>query len=290
VRLFSSGKLLKRLRQLAYLASHPASHRDCATVIRDSRLSRDWSAPFKYLGEHLALSLDTERRREALIEHYSALGEILAIDAAEQLRDGMVIWRKEITGEPPMQIILEQSRLAPMEGELQLRFSFKSSLCVLTFLVVRGETFGAGRERAIFIGGVQGRPGAREEMREAARLNGEIAPTAMLLLATQALASVAGIQAIIGVAEEDHVSMSYSPAQIIFNYSTFWTQAGGERVGSHYRIPIHTPQRPLSEIPLGHRRRTRLKREAKQRVRESLEQRLRTIIRAQFEPCAAAAL
>jgi uncharacterized protein VirK/YbjX len=170
-----------------------------------------------------------------------------------------------------------------MEGELQLRFSFRSDLCVLTFLVVRGETFNAGCPRALFIGGVQGRPGGREEMRDAARANDEIAPPTMLMLAVQAIGKAIGAEVIIGVAEDDHISTSYSPARLMFDYSRFWSEAGGERNGSYYRIPIDTPAKPLSEIPLTHRRRTKRKREAKQRAKLLIAHRLRSVIQARFD-------
>lgn len=277
-RILSSRKLLKRLRQAVYLGSHPLSHYRCASVIRDSELTTDRLVSLKYLGDHLALSLETHERRQALIGHYSALPELLQPDVRGRLAEGVLLWTKELAGSHRLGLFLEHSTLAPMEGELQLRFSFKSDLYVLTFLLAPGHLFGSECDSVLFIGGVQGGIGVREEMREASRLNGEISPAAMLILAVQAIAKVMGVDELIAISERDHISMSYSPAKIKFNYAQFWEQAGGQRVGTYYRIPIDTRHRALSDIPLAHRRRTKRKREEKKLVQESIEERLREII------------
>lgn len=282
-RILSSRKLLKRLRQAVYLGSHPLSHYRCASIIRESRLATDFLIPLKYLGDHLALSLETGQRREALMGHYAALPRILKPQIGCELSRGILLWKKEMKNDlPPLCLFLEPSTLAPMEGELQLRFSFESDLYVLTFLLAPGSVFGSDCARVLFIGGVQGGLDVRQEMREASKLNSEISPAAMLILAVQAIARVMGVGELIAVAEHDHISMSYSPAKIKFDYGRFWAEAGGARAGRHYRIPMGNWQRPLSAIPLAHRKRTRRKREAKDLVRESIQDRLREIVTPEF--------
>jgi uncharacterized protein VirK/YbjX len=262
---------------MVYLGSHPFSHYRCARIIRGSRLTRDPFIPLKYLGDHLALSLDAPQRREALMGHYDALPKLLDPAAHNRLREGLVLWRRQvIDGGPPLTIILETSKLAPMEGELQVRFSFRSDLYVLTFLLAPGSIFGLDRERVLFIGGVQGRVGAREEVREASRLNSEISPAAMLIMAVQAIAKTMQVDELIAIGENDHISMSYSPSKIMFDYRRFWTEVGGHRLGAHYRLPL---EKPLSEVSLSHRSRARRRREAKSLVKESIEHRLRQAAR-----------
>jgi len=269
---------------MAYLGLHPFSHHRCALIIRESRLAGDPLIPLKYLGDHLALSLRTAQRREALERHYAKLPDMLRADSADQLRKGVLIWQKELPdGRPPLSIILEASKLAPMEGELQLRFSFRSDLFVLTFLLTSGQIFDIDCEDVLFIGGMQGRVGAREEMREACKSNGEISPATMLILAIQAIGKVMQVGELIAIDEDDQVSMGYSRPRISFDYRGFWTEAGGVRRGRHYAIPVETPQKPLSEITLSHRARTRRKREAKAFVRRTIENRLRQIFRPRVE-------
>ena len=166
-----------------------------------------------------------------------------------------------------------------MEGELQLTFSFRTELFVLTFLLAPGKVFDVDAEAVLFIGGVQGRIGGREEMREASKRNGEISPAAMLILTVQAFADAIGVDQLIAIGNDDHVATAYSPSGILFDYHRFWSEVGGKRSGRYYRIPVESPSKPLSEIPLTHRGRTKRKREAKAQIRGTLERRLRQILK-----------
>jgi uncharacterized protein VirK/YbjX len=274
-RLLDSRKLLKRLRQAAYLAMHPVSHGRFVAGIRRSGVFVDGITPLKYVGDHLALSLTPSERRQALAAHYAALPRLLKPCCAAELTQGVQVWRKTVGEDlPDLTIALEQSRLAPMEGELQLRFSFRSDLCALTFLIAPGSLFGSAAKKVLFIGGIQGRMGARAEVREASRLNDEISPAAMLILTVQAIAEKFGVGEIVGVGEEEHISLSYVRTRIAFDYQRFWLKAGGVRIGRHYRLPLHSTPKPLSSVPLSHRSRARRRREAKALVRQSIERRL----------------
>lgn len=217
--------------------------------------------------------------------HYDALPKLLHPVAGNRLSNGLTIWQRRIRGNAPaLSIILEPSKLAPMEGELQLRFSFRSDLYVLTFLLAPGHVFGLECGRVLFIGGVQGTVGSREEMREASRLNCEISPAAMLIIAAQAVGKITQVDELIAIGEDDHISMGYSPSKIMFDYRRFWTEVGGERLGRHYRLPLDAVQKPLSEVSLTHRSRARRRREAKDLVRKSIEHRLRQIISTRPDP------
>ena len=274
----SRGKLLKRFLQLSYLARHPISHARCVTTVARSRLSSSPAAAFRYLGDHLALSLATSRRREALEGHHSIALATFSSAAARRIRKGAVLWRRETAEGPPLTIVLEPSKLAPMEGELQLSFSFRSELYVLTFLLAPGRVFGSSNPKILFIGGLQGRLGRLKEIREASKRNREIAPTTMLLLAVQAIARELGADELIAVGEDDQISMSYSASMMGFDYRAFWTDVGGSRNGRFYSLPLEQVHRPLSETPATHRSRTRRKREEKQRVVQDLERHLRQLV------------
>lgn len=271
-------KPLKRLGQLAYLVAHPVAHRRCMATMAKSKLTSSALDSFKYLGDHLALSLRTSQRREALEQHHSIIVEALSNGAANSIREGVVIWKRDLPGKPPLSLVLGPSKLAPMEGELQLTFSFRSDLHVLTFLFAPGHVFNSQSAKVLFIGGLQGRFGARQEVREASKLNHEIAPATMLILAVRAIARAIGANQILAVAETEQISMSYSPQAVRFDYQSFWEELGGTRQGSYYSIPIEAPHKSLSAVPLTHRSRAKRKREEKARIRDSIEASIRDLL------------
>lgn len=276
-RLVSARKLVKRVRQLARLGAHPVKYRHCLRIVRDSGLATDHLAALKYVGDHLALSLSAAQRREALESHYALLPRLLRPGLKHALRGGALIWSKQVAGDlPPLSISLEPSKLAPMEGELQLRFSFKTDLCVLTFLIAPGHIFGANIATVLFIGGLQGRIASRDEIREASRANDEVSPAAMVILSVQLLAKIMQMDALIAITDAEHISRRYS--KITFDYARIWREAGGVPLGPFYRLPLESPQKPLSEIPRSHRYRTRRRREAKKAIRTAIETRLRQLV------------
>ena len=270
-------RLLRRIRQTAYLSSHPIRHRACANIIRSSQLYLDRKTSFKYVGDHLALGLNPSQRREILATHYSVFPNFLQPAWVAELRGGVPIWRKRVgDGLPDLRITMEISKHAPMEGELQLKFSFIKDLCVLTFTIAPGKIFGIPGSMVLFIGGVQGGIGIREEVRQAARLNDEISPALILILAVQALAEAINVAEIIAVGENEQISRRY--AQMSFDYEQFWTKVGGTRRGNHYRLPMHSPQKPLSFVTANHRSRARRRRETKAAIRQMLDKRFRELL------------
>ena len=271
-------KPLKRIRQLAYMCCHPVSHYRCVSSILKSRLADDPAISFKYLGDHLALSLQAHQRRQALASHYELLPTVLQSTALTKLNEGLPIWQKAVAGYPPLSITLEPSTFAPMEGELQLRFSFRTDLCVLTFLLTSGTVFGEASSPILFIGGVQGRVGTQSELREACKLNGEISPSAMLLLAVRTVGRAMGVTEILAIGEEDQISVAFARSKIKFDYRAIWTSAGGIKRGWYYGIPFEQPPRPIVETSRSHRSRTRRRPAAKSILREAIEQQLETLI------------
>ena len=270
------------MRQFAYLASHPASHGECAAVVRESGVAVNALAPLKYLGGYLAASLDTPQRREVLEAHYDRVKRVLPPNVREHLGEGVLVWRKELEGDdPPLSIFLETARFAPMEGELELRFSFRSDLFVLTFVLAPGHLFGSDRQTVLVIGGLQGKFFGREEMREASKLNCEISPAIMLVIAIQVLAEVIQVGELIAVGEADHNAMRHAPDKVKLDYCRFWTDVGGIRRDRHYRLPFELEFKPLSATSASHRRRTKRKREAKSLVRRTIDQRLRELLKPQ---------
>ena len=281
------GKLFKRFRQLAYLGSHPIEHRECDRAVRASGFASPL-VRFKYLGSYLALSMRTADRRRALASHYRQLHRRVSTAFRKQLGDGILLWEREIgNGEPPLRIILEPAILAPMEGELQLRFAFRSDLFVLTFMLADGQPFNSDAASLLFIGGAQGGYYRREETREAAKLNGEIAPSAMLMVAVQELAKALEVEALIAVSGKNHVSNSYAASQILLDFDRLWSEVGGIADPDYYRLPQENMAKSLAEVAKTHRSRARRKREAKALIRRSIEEKLSALLRRPSEEAVA---
>src|SRR5690348_15617839 len=89
--------MLKRLRQILYVATHPISHQRCQEVVRRSGLAADALTSLKYVGNHLALSLKASDRRLALTSHYALLPRIVGPSETSRFHDGILIWRKHLT-------------------------------------------------------------------------------------------------------------------------------------------------------------------------------------------------
>jgi uncharacterized protein VirK/YbjX len=278
------GKLRKRARQLLTLGLNLSDHWRCSAAIQRSRAAGvvpdNPMIPFKYLGDYLSLSMSTTARRQALVGHYERLASMAGI-AGDHVSwcDSILLWEIEGGAYSPLSIFLEPAQLAPMEGELQLRFaSGRRNMFTLTFLFAPGDLFASPYQTILFIGGVQGGMDCRVEMRRAAKENGEIAPAAMLLLTIRALAKVLDIGQIFAVAEEDQIAASYATEKMKLDYRDFWSQAGGVRQGHFYLLDNESIAKPLREIPTTHRSRTKRKREHKARIREAIEARLRLLL------------
>jgi uncharacterized protein VirK/YbjX len=216
-------------------------------------------------------------RRRALAGHYRRLEAIAcASPGLDGWCDGMLLWEAPTEGEHSLGVFLEPAKFAPMEGELQLRFAWgRRNLFTLTFLFAPGDLFANPADTILFIGGVQGAVDCRVEMREAAKSNGEIAPAVMLLLTIRALAKILDIEQIVAAGEEEQISKSYASDRMKLDYRKFWTEAGGLRRGSYYILPIENIEKPLHEIPISHRSRTRRKRERKRHISDAIETQLR---------------
>jgi uncharacterized protein VirK/YbjX len=277
-KVFRGGKIAKRLAQIAYLCAHPIEHFRCVSAIRKCGMPAGLNA-MKYLGDYLTRTLAPARRRDALRSHYERLRYFIPPLTPSDLQEGVLIWTRHVAADgPPLRLVLEPARYAAMEGELQLRFAFKSDLYVLTFLFAAGHIFERQDPTVIFIGGVQGLIGAREEIREAAKLNGEIDPATMLIIALQALAAGTGVDEIIAVGEEDQVSMGYAREKISLDYRGFWLDLGAAPCGRHYRLPLTFTHKPLAEIPGPHRRRSKRKRRDKQLIRQEIDGRVAQLV------------
>jgi uncharacterized protein VirK/YbjX len=263
----SRAKALKRVRQIHYVISHLPQHCHHQRVLREARLScvasRDVLLNFKYLGGYLAEHLSTEARRAAISFHYTFLKNNITSSEERQLwNDGVSVWHQ--CGDSrahDLVIRLERATLAPMEGEAQLRFYLGNlTLCTLTFCLLDGASIGLPSGVVLLIGGVQGAANCRTEIRMAAKANGEISPAACLLLTAKAIATAFRVQYVVGVSTERQLSWGYAREQLSLSYDDMWLNAGGTRVDQGFFLLTPGTQKPLRDIPISHRSRTRRKR------------------------------
>jgi uncharacterized protein VirK/YbjX len=264
-----------RLCKLAYLLGHLPQHlalqRVLDATVRPAGPGRFDAIRFKYLRLYLAHGLSFGARRACLLTHYEFCRSVGASHRARLLFEGeMPLWAEYRKGHS-LALELHPVSLTFKEGELALHFLLDRKLvAMLTCSVVPGAVFGATAERVLFIGGLQGRPGTREATRLAARLNNEIAPLTMLVLAAQALAGAWGLGGIVGVsaahqvAAEGHLASAQIRAKAgerKKHYDDVWRAAGGVALAAWgYTLPLD-PRVGGQTEPLGtHRTRTRRRR------------------------------
>lgn len=271
------GKPLKRARQLFEVLIHPARHLEYRKAISEARrralAGQSALLGLKYLGIYLAEFFTTEVRRQIIMFHFDFLARKMACPRAARLwSDGAVLWSScDEAGGHHYSIVLEPSALSPMEGESQLRFLMDGRmLCTMTFSILDGASIRLPCREALFIGGVQGGLGCRQEIRIAAKANGEIVPSAMLLLAAKALGEALEIGHVAGISSDQHAAMGYARQKIVLSYDALWLDAGATRTDEGFFIVVPGSEGWSAQITGKHRSRTRRKRALKERIKANI--------------------
>jgi len=239
------GVWANRLCKLCYLAATMRSHRALKKVIESSLpaslRSRADNTHVKYLRAYLARYLTTAEKYACLLSHHRYWHEIGATYAGNTvLLRARPIWQTSGDGHV-IAMELRQARRSAIEGELALNFLLDGLIITtLTFSFVPGTVFGHAAARVLFVGGVQGYPGCREAIRQASRLNFEIAPARALLIATQALAAVLDISTILCIAASQQIAANAIAyvGQRAETYDALWRSEGAAcHDGKVYALP-----------------------------------------------------
>lgn len=270
-------KLFKRVRQGLYFISHRADHAEYMRVIRRARAAgvapADKLIDLKYLGVYLSEFMSTETRRRILMDHYAFLSNTVAgAGRGTSWAAGVTIWqrRDDAIGQD-FRIVLEQSALSPMEGESQLRFEMgERTLCTLTFSFLHGASIDLPHAQIMFIGGVQGGLNCQQEIRIAAKSNGEIVPNALLLIAAKGIAEALDVGHIVGVASDGQAAMGYAREKIRFSYDAMWLDAGAIHTAGGFFIVTPGVEKPIDDIASKHRSRSRRKRQLKVAIKDRI--------------------
>ncbi len=274
-------KLGRRAYQVLRLMAHARGHlgywRELRAARRAGIADADRLTAVKYLGAYLSSSLTLRARRDCLRFHYRFLADAMRSSANGAVwRRETQVWSAHIAGGPPLRVTLGRSTLAPMEGESELCFMMGDrTLCTLTFAFVHGRDLQLPCSEAIFIGGLQGGLDCRQQIRDAAKLNGEISPAAMLLLAAEAIANVLGVDHMVGVSTDEQAAAGYAVPKIALSYDRLWQERGAHHVRTGFYVKAIAAADDADKAVAGsHPSRTRRRRVLKKMLRRDIEQRM----------------
>jgi uncharacterized protein VirK/YbjX len=215
----------------------------------------------KYFAPYLAIRFSKPVRRGLLVSHYS----FIRARVVENFHDLMllkprVLWRADADGIHAITLAFSDYH---HEGDLSVIFCRDGvSIFEISFSVIAGALVGSAAAQTLLIGRVQGGRGQFDAIRESTRHCHDVAPAYLLLAAVQGIAENLCVDSIAGVSNAQQLAKAGSWNEgFNFNYDAFWHSLSASRnVLGFYEMPLPVIQKPLSEVPISHRRRTRRKR------------------------------
>ena len=222
--------------------------------------------PFR---RYLAKSFGTKQRRQILAAHHLYLTDRLsesffALIARKKIR----LWQL-CMGEQTYSITLSFSGHFHHEGDLLLEFQLDSlTLYQLGFAIAPGHVLGSAHKQVILIARLQGAAKQVAFIRHAAKVCKGNAPSHILIAALQGIAGALCIERMAGVSNSEQLTANC--AKVYFDYDKFWGSILARETGRFFQMSVPLDERPLGEIAITHRRRTRLKRLFKVDVREAV--------------------
>jgi uncharacterized protein VirK/YbjX len=266
-----SGRLKYRAIQLTYLAQNWRAHRQYLNQLKvfqeSDVIPHNSLINYKYIGNYLALSRSREWRREIIVSNYQIIYDLSRTAAhATLFARSTTIWSRLAsldTGATDQRIILQPSTIAPLEGEFELQFFLGTKLlATLTFVFASGVLVEAEDQAVCLIGSLQGGHDCRTEIRQAAKLNGEISPFTMLVLALKALTEAMNVAKLFGVSSNDQVALR-GESRAGLDYDAMWAREGGSLQPNGFFLLEPLNSKPLVQISQSHRKRAQRKRERK---------------------------
>lgn len=243
-------------------------------------LPNDQDTIYKPMYRCFARFMNAAARYNALIFHYSFIHEKFKnIDAPHEIASGITIWSKNAEG-GNIRVCLEYAERTRREGELALVFFYNAiKLHTMTFSFFPGDILGFGAGAALFIGGNQGEKNCGTTTRIATKLNDEISPAAMLLIAAQAMGIAIKADSIVGVSAKSLVrgGIVGNIQQYRSSYDELWTVSGGRCFnGKAFILPFDETELPILSK---NRSRTRRKRTIKNGIRSEIIHYLEGVLR-----------
>lgn len=132
------------------------------------------------------------------------------------------------------------------EGELALVLTLDDEPLMTAVFTVHGH----GAITVLDIGCLQGAPSASESIRQATRDLAGLRPKQAVLLAVRAFAVRYGIDAIVGVPNDAHVSLARrrTRGRVNTDYDRFWQEMGGVRLSNDYWLTAMPSRRSPADI------------------------------------------
>lgn len=227
------------------------------------RLSR------QYLTTYLMRSFGTRERLVAVHHHYRTLHDLVrSAFIPGLLGNGVELWSREIDGED-YRMVIKQNVDDHHEGDILLILRRGTKMLFqMSFAFVPGSLIGMRKRNVLFIGSAQGGKADVEGLRRAIKANEGVAPSHLVMAALRGVAQALGVDGMAGVSDADQMTKTRPNSYVFqFDYAGFWPMFGGEENSRGvFEIPIEAWEKPLTEIPRSHRRRSRKKREYKAEV------------------------
>jgi uncharacterized protein VirK/YbjX len=242
---------------------------------------RDPKVAFKYLTHYLARGLSRSERAEMLIGHYACLARRLNGDFLTRVcEDPLVLWEEKIEDDV-FRIRLGFSTVTHAEGDLSLVFEANAlSVYQLSFTIGPGSVFGLLAPLVACVARIQGKGKGFQHIRHATKACRDVAPPLLLLAALQGVALALEITDVVGVDAGNQLSLDMGDrsdgAQAPSVYNEFWLAQGASTiVRGMFHLPVPLPEKPLSQVKQGHRRRAAQRQEFRRAVTEQALHRFR---------------
>src|SRR5256885_765151 len=275
---FGLRHALVRLSRIARVIFHPLTWFKLIKVLTVSELQPvARAAPLvalKYLGKYLGTELSESERASILMHHYTFLKARVERDFFRRIVDGRLELWKFPVGNGHVRIRMAFPVTTHNEGDLSLVFqSGHTDIYTLSFSIGPGGVAGLDADHAIYIGRLQGRAGGLELIRETMKECLDISPAALLLAATEGVATALELGDIVGIGADAQLAARRDsrPEGLVHGYDEFWVASGGLRLDRNmYHLAVPLPEKPITTIKRNHRSRALRKRAFKKLVGEQV--------------------
>jgi len=228
----------------------------------------------KYLRKYLGTELSEGERATILIHHYTFLKDRVERGFFRRIVDGRLELWKHTVSNRHVHICMAFPVATHNEGDLSLIFqSDHTDIYTLSFSIGPGGVAGLGADHAIYIGRLQGRAGGLELIRETMKECLDISPAALLLAATEGVATALELGDIVGIGADAQLAARRDsrPEGLVHGYDEFWVASGGLRLERNmYHLAVPLPEKPIKTIKRNHRSRALRKRAFKKLVSEQI--------------------
>jgi uncharacterized protein VirK/YbjX len=223
---------------------------------------------------YLARAFDADKKLICMRRHFGwALERLGPAGLHKLIAAPQPLWRFEADG-LSYSVWARAEFWVAREGEISLEMflSDEISLGILTFSAVPGELFGLAATDAFLLSRIQGRPEVFEQIRVATKAMSEVAPRALLMAALAGVAKAMGVRHIVGVDAGNYVAFLPENREMLERvYDDFFKSLDAEApIDGFYHLDLEAPPKPVTQQKVGHRTRTRRKRQFKADATETV--------------------